>query len=79
MPSAIWRLAIEFFEAATIDEKMSEPNRHMSFIDMCPEGLRKHLKALEHVKIVDYEGLKVEISGGPGQQQDAKCKSSSRP
>ena len=70
-----WETDIELFEAATVGEKMPEPNRHMSLIDMCPEGLRKHLKALEHVKTIDYEGLKIEISDWLADQDNNKTQS----
>ena len=57
-----WEADIELFEAAAIGETMPSQNKKMSLIEMCTEQLKKHLKAMEHIKAVDYEDLKVEIA-----------------
>ena len=69
-----WEADIERFESATGEsEKLPEPNRRMSLIDMCTETLRKHLKALEHVKVISYEELKVEIADWIAESEVGKA------
>ena len=66
-----WEADVELFETAT-GEKLPDPNKEMSLVDMCVESLRKHLKSLEHIKKMLYEDLKVEIADWIAENETAK-------
>jgi hypothetical protein len=67
-----WEADIELFVKAT-GEDFPERLKRMMLLDLCPEALSKHLKAMEHIKRFEHiDAIKLEISDWLADQPAAK-------